>query len=68
MPTPPEPETQGNLSIGNDLTVEHGLTVTEGFSEGNKLSLPGFNGPFPPKDLLWGSPQLLLWGGNILQW
>lgn len=63
------PSTSGNLSIGNNLTVERGLTVTEGLSEGNRLSLPSFDGPVPRLDLLWGYPVLLEWGsGNYLQW
>jgi hypothetical protein len=68
MPSPPDPSTQGNLSVGNDFSVEHGLTVTEGFSEGNKFSLPGFNGPYPPEELLWGVDNLLLWGTASLAW
>jgi hypothetical protein len=63
-----DPLTSGNISIGNEFTVEHGITVTEGYSAGNKLSLPGFNGPFPPEELLWGSSQLLYWGLAILNW
>lgn len=66
MPT--DPGTQGNLSIGNEFTVEHGITVTEGYSEGNRLSIPGFNGPYPPEELFWGSLQLLYWGPAILEW
>lgn len=69
MPTiPPDPSEQGNLSIGYDLTVEHGITVTEGYSEGNRLSLPGFNGPYPPEELLWGADNLLMWGTLSLAW
>lgn len=64
----PDPATQGNISIGNDLTVEHSLTVTEGYSASNRLSLPGFDGPFPPKELLWGTPVLLYWDVKILEW
>lgn len=68
MPPDPDPATQGNISIGNDLTVEQGLTVTEGYSTSNRLSLPGFNGPFPPEDLLWGASNLMTWGLPGLQW
>lgn len=72
MPVPPSPSTTGNISIGNELTVEHGVTVTEGYSEGNRLTIPGFNGPFPPVELVWGYPNALLWGvgppANILEW
>ena len=74
MPIPTPPATSGNISLGNDLTVEHGVTVTEGFTEGsnNRLSIPGFNGPFPPVELFWGYPNVLLWGSgppaNILEW
>jgi hypothetical protein len=63
------PQTQGNLSIGYDLTVEQGTTVTEGYSSGNNLSLPGFNGPFPPVPLYWGgSSYALFWGSGLLNW
>ena len=73
MPLPPVPGTFGNISIGNEFTVEQGVTVTEGFAEGtdNRLSLPGFNGPYPPEDLFWGAPEVLLWGSapaKVLQW
>jgi hypothetical protein len=64
----PDPSEQGNLSIGFDLTVEHGVTVTEGYSANNRLSLPGFNGPFPPEELWWGNDNLLLWGTLALEW
>lgn len=64
-----EPSTTGNLSIGNEFSVEHGLTVTEGFSEGNRLSLPGFNGPYPVVELSWGPTLILEWGfNNFLEW
>ena len=59
----------GNLSVGDELTVETGYTVTPKLVTGdfNRLSLPGFYGPFPPEILLWGEANTLLWGG-VLQW
>lgn len=64
----PDPATQGNISIGDEFTVENGLVVTEGYSSGSRLSLPGFNGPFPPADLLWGDLNLILWGSSPIAW
>lgn len=71
MPIPPTPSTTGNISIGHEFTVEQGITVTEGYSEGNRLTLPGFNGPYPPEPLFWDPTNVLVWGlapANILEW
>lgn len=62
-------ETFGNLSVGDELTVLTGYTVTLGYVSGssNNLSLPGFYGPFPTQLLRWGIGNTLLWGG-ALEW
>jgi hypothetical protein len=59
----------GNLSIGDEFTVETGYTVTPQLVTGdfNRFTLPGIYGPFPPEILLWGTGNSLLWGG-VLQW